>query len=136
MENLLKSHKLKVTPNRLTVLKVFVDSDSAISLPTLQNQLPASFDRVTLYRTLQAFEKNGVIHKVMDHDQQAVYALCPSDCNTENHEDNHPHFKCRVCGNSYCMNELTIPEVTLPKGYVMESKNFLIEGICEDCSSD
>lgn len=48
-------------------------------------------------------------------------------------DDMHVHFHCEVCGTTYCLKDMRIPEVELPEGFSMESVNFMIKGICPSC---
>lgn len=60
-------------------------------------------------------------------------SLCFShdDCNDE---DNHVHFYCMRCHRMFCFYDLSVPEVQLPRGYSLESVNYVIKGVCPDCA--
>ncbi|MEM9022826.1 MAG: transcriptional repressor, partial [Bacteroidota bacterium] len=90
-------------------------------------------DRVTIYRTLSAFLEKGLIHKVPGDTDATQFALCSGGCNAHEHQDDHVHFKCRVCQRSECLTELAVPEMNLPEGYGVESSNLLLEGVCREC---
>ena len=60
------------------------------------------------------------------------YELC-HNTGTEEHSDHHPHFFCRQCKRTFCMDHLPMPAIDLPEGYEMESVNFVIKGLCPDC---
>ena len=63
---LLKDFKLRTIPSRERVLHLFVSNQRALSYSDIEHEIASSFDRVTVYRTLQAFLEKGVIHKVLD----------------------------------------------------------------------
>ncbi len=88
-------------------------------------------DRVTLYRTLATFEEKGIIHKVLNLNGTANYAICFSTCSEHKHNDEHVHFNCTVCLNFYCLEALQIPDVVMPAGYMLQSLNLVAYGICE-----
>jgi Fur family ferric uptake transcriptional regulator len=44
------------------------------------------------------------------------------------------HFYCECCHRTFCLNETPIPGVPLPTGYVSRSINYMIKGLCPDCS--
>ena len=132
IENLLREHQLKSTPQRLAVLKVFLENNKVLNLASLNKLLEKNFVRITLYRTLNSFEEKGLIHKIPDK-EIASYALCKHDSIAHSHEDNHAHFKCTKCLLTQCLDEVQIPKITLPKKFTVQKFNFIIEGICEDC---
>ncbi|HEX8548019.1 MAG TPA: transcriptional repressor [Cytophagaceae bacterium] len=132
-QDILRAHNIKYTPQRAMLLKVFIQKDKAMNLPELNKYLK-DFDRITLYRSLNAFEEKGLIHKIPDKDGNA-YALCKHSPIEHSHEDNHVHFKCNNCEMTLCLDELEIPQIPLPKKFVATKYNFLIEGICGNCSS-
>ena len=95
---------------------------------SIEEQLP-QFNRVTIYRILQSFINDGIIHKVISNDGKFYYFKC-KNCN-EVHFHNHYHFKCNICGKVECMdNDI---EVKVPKDYVVEDVNFWVTGTCGTC---
>lgn len=133
-EEILRQHELKATPQRVAVLSAFLKKDKVLSLAELNKSLGKAFDRITLYRTLNSFEENGLIHKIPDNSGNASYALCKHDSVHHTHDDNHVHFKCSSCDLTVCLEEVEIPPIRVPQKYKPEKFSFLIEGICEDCN--
>jgi Fur family ferric uptake transcriptional regulator len=133
-EHLLRKHHLKRTEPRLRVLSMLADKNVATSQPDLESVI-ADVDRVTLYRILSAFEEKGIIHKVFDLNGTANYALCSSSCEEHQHHDEHLHFNCTICKNVYCLDDLDLPELVLPKGFKLEGFSFSATGICPKCSN-
>ena len=125
IEHLLREHQLKLTPQRVAVLKVFLERDKVMSLASLNKYLGKDFDRITLYRTLNAFEEKGLIHKIPDK-EVASYALCKHDSISHSHEDNHAHFKCTSCSLTVCLDEVQIPQIVLPKKFKAQKFNFIV----------
>lgn len=107
--------------------------NTATSQPDLESVMH-DIDRVTLYRILNAFEEKGIIHKVFDLDGTANYAVCHSDCEANHHHDEHVHFNCTVCKNVYCLNELSLPGITIPAGFKLESFTLYATGLCPKCN--
>lgn len=132
-ETILADHKLRVTQSRIAVMEVFIKTQHALSQPDLEKSLDQTCDRVTIYRTLDAFLKKGILHKVPDMDGTQKYALCDS-CSDHQHHDEHMHFKCTECGNTECLNEVPMPAVQLPVGYKVEDWNLLLLGKCNNCN--
>jgi len=130
--NILKQHKMRMTKSRKAILGVFIVQKKAIGQPDLEKQL-ANFDRVTIYRTLNAFLENGILHQVLDDMGATKYALCSEHCSEHEHQDEHIHFKCISCERLECISDIQIPVIKLPKGYTFQDANLLVRGICETC---
>lgn len=131
---ILQQHDLRRTLCRTAILTAFQEASAALSHQQIEEILGKDFDRVTIYRTLGTFEEKGILHKVPDMSGQAKYALCETDCSEHDHKDNHVHFKCKVCKNVYCLSEVELPILQLPKGYEILEAEFLLTGKCENCS--
>ena len=132
-EDMLDKHQLKKTAPRLRVLSMMYSKNTATSQPDLENVMH-DIDRVTLYRILNVFEEKGIIHKVFDLNGTANYAVCHSDCQANHHHDEHVHFNCTVCKNVYCLNELSLPDISLPAGFKAESFTLYASGLCPKCN--
>lgn len=130
---LLKTFRLRSTPTRQEVLRLFLKMDYALSHSDIESEISDDIDRVTVYRTLKTFTDRGLIHKVLDDGGGLKYALCTNACSTTEHRHDHVHFKCMRCGQTNCL-DIEIPGVRLPKGYVAREVNLLIQGMCRDCS--
>ena len=132
-ENLLQSHNLKKTAPRLRVLSMMSSKTTATSQPDLESVM-SDIDRVTLYRILNVFEEKGIIHKVFDLNGTANYAICASDCKENHHHDEHLHFNCTVCKNVYCLDDLHMPELSVPPGFQIEGITIYATGLCPKCN--
>lgn len=133
-EVLLRDNQLKITNPRLSVLKLIADQQFATSQPMLEKVLGNEIDRVTLYRILKTFEEKGILHKVIDLNGTANYAICSSNCSANAHHDEHFHFNCSNCHKVYCMNDFHLPAIALPPGFLAETLNLSITGVCKDCN--
>lgn len=129
---ILKKHRLRITQFRQDVIQIFVESDHALSSADLENRL-VNPDRITLYRTLRSFEEKGIIHKAVDGTQTPKFALCDDACDEHNHFDGHIHFYCEKCENTFCLEDVEIPDVSLPPGYVQDHIDMVIKGTCDKC---
>ncbi|MEI2271258.1 transcriptional repressor [Sphingobacterium sp. ML3W] len=130
---ILKRNSLKITQPRLKVLEIISTKDSAISQPELEKLLGKDIDRVTLYRVLASFEEKGIIHKIFDLHGTATYAMCSTNCSEHDHHDQHVHFICRVCNSVYCLDEITLPKVSIPDGFSLEAIAVNALGVCNHC---
>jgi len=130
---LLKQHKLRVTDNRVAMLSLFDECETALSAHDVEGQLP-DLDRVTLYRTLKSFQEKGIIHKAIDGTDTPRYAMCESACTEHSHHDEHVHFRCKTCHSTFCLNDVYVPKVNAPEGFRVESSHMVVEGNCAQCS--
>jgi Fur family ferric uptake transcriptional regulator len=133
-EELLKSNTLKVTKIRTAVLNLFLDKGFALTHADLEHFLGKEFDRVTLYRTLNAFEEKGITHKLLGPDGVSHFALSAGECDEHHHHDQHIHFHCTSCDKMYCLDEIGFPKINLPKGYTMKDADLQVSGLCADCT--
>ncbi len=132
-DELLTKHGLKRTLSRLKVLDILSKRDSATSQPYLERIMGKDADRVTLYRVLKAFEEKGIIHKILDAQGTANFAICSHNCTEVNHQDEHMHFNCKKCLKLYCLDHVQIPAVKMPSGFKVDSLNLIASGICANC---
>ena len=113
----LEQRGLRKTAFRIELLGLFANTRSSLSIEDIKSKLGKSTDKVTIYRAIDAFEKNGLIHRVPDRSNLARYALCLNDCKAEAHVHNHAHFICNVCDETFCIEEVEVPKVDIADGY-------------------
>ena len=131
--DVLKRNSLSVTESRKKILNLFLNQAGALAHADIEKKAGEKFDRVTIYRTLQTFVEKGIIHTIPTSDNSILYALCKDNCTEGHHHDNHVHFVCLQCGNTICLENVTVPEVNLPKGFVTTNIEMVVNGICRDC---
>lgn len=134
-QELLREYQLRQTDSRIAVLDFMLRHPHAISQPELEQQLADRFDRVTLYRTLNTFNEKGLIHEVADTSGTMKFALCGEACHNETHSHRHEHvhFHCTQCQQTVCINEVDVPQLALPAGFLPQKFSFIIEGSCQQC---
>ena len=131
----LRDHGLRSTQARRLVLGALLRADSARSAQQLE---PASrLDRVTLYRTLKAFEAAGLVHTMVDSDGVKRFVACAPDscCEQRAHHHEHAHFECSDCGRTTCLPESSaqLPALRLPSGFRLDRTSVLLTGRCASC---
>ena len=133
---ILYDHKLRQTEGRIAILDLMRTHKTAISQPEIERTLGDRCDRVTIYRTLSAFLEKGILHKVLDDAGAMKYALCAHDCHkqADAHHHDHVHFKCEVCNNTTCINDVHIPTIHIPQGFRLREVNVLMQGTCANCT--
>ena len=130
-ESKLENRNIKPTAMRELVLSVLSEQTAAISLADLEQTFEKA-DKVTLYRTLKTFEENKLIHSIDDGTGSVKYALCQETCECHP-EDLHVHFLCTVCGQTYCLSDIPVPQINLPANFQLESVNMVVKGVCASC---
>lgn len=132
--SILKEHDLKHTKQRVRVLEEIALDSVAISQPDLEKKLGKEIDRVTLYRILNTYQEKGILHRIMDMNGTANYAVCTSSCSENHHHDEHVHFNCTNCNKIYCL-EVEAPRIKMPKGFTAKTVSSIAYGICEKCNA-
>lgn len=130
---ILKRNGLSVTDSRKKILELFLDAEGALAHADIENNTAVNFDRVTVYRTLQTFVEKGIIHQIPTTDNSILYALCKHNCQQGAHHDNHVHFICNVCDKTFCLDDVTVPAVKLPNGFIPSQAAMVVTGVCMDC---
>ncbi|HEV8083244.1 MAG TPA: Fur family transcriptional regulator [Chitinophagaceae bacterium] len=130
---ILKQNRLSITGSRQKILELFLLSDGALSHADIEKNTGESFDRVTVYRTLQTFVEKGIIHLIPTTDNSIKYALCKNDCAPGHHHDNHVHFICGECEKTICLDDVNIPMVKLPGGFTPTRSEMVVTGTCGEC---
>lgn len=131
IEQELNHRSIKPTAMRILVLQYFMEQTRAVSLHDIESEF-VNADKSTLFRTLKTFEKNQLVHTIDDGTKQIKYALCLSNCQCEA-IDQHYHFHCLNCENTYCLTSLNIPTIDLPQDFTMKQANLVIKGRCANC---
>jgi Fur family ferric uptake transcriptional regulator len=133
IQHLLKRNQLSVTDSRSKILELFFQQNGALAHADIEKKSGASFDRVTVYRTLQTFVEKGIIHTIPTADNSILYALCKDECSEGHHHDHHVHFVCGQCSNTICLEDITVPEIKLPDGYQVTQVEVVVNGVCKEC---
>ena len=127
---LMKEHGIKPTANRIIVAKALSEGIRPLSMTELEDRI-GSIDKSGIFRSLTLFKEHHLVHVLEDGDG-VRYELCHSHDHAVDN-DMHIHFHCEHCGETICLEDLAIPEVQLPQGYLMHSANFVLKGICPKC---
>lgn len=120
------------TPSTSAILSILKETGAALSHDMLQDELEMDVDRTTIYRVLNRFHEDGIIHKVVCDDGKQYFAYC-INCGQDEHNHNHFHFRCLDCGTVECLREEM--EVSLPNGYEAKIFNGVISGYCSSCKA-
>lgn len=127
----LEAKGVKPTANRIIVLKALHDVHRPMSLKMLETQL-LSMDKSSIFRVLSLFLEHDVVHSFEDGRGLLNYELCEhrGPCS---HKENHVHFYCESCQRSFCLEDIHIPQIMLPDGFLPHSMSFIVKGECPEC---
>jgi Fur family ferric uptake transcriptional regulator len=131
----LRQANLRSTPVRLAVLRVLANSRRPLDVSQIRAALPDSTDTVTVYRTLNTFAENKLVHRVRGEDRSWRYARGGA---TDTSDHRHPHFMCDECGKVECLTQASIPGDILEssavgRGYKVEYPELVLHGRCPNC---
>lgn len=132
LEKKLKKRNIKPTASRLLIFKAMQQFDKAFSLTDLETEL-GTVNKSTIFRTLTLFHDHLLIHTIDDGSGSMKYSICSDSCMCSL-EDMHVHFTCTHCENTYCLESISIPSIQLPEKFLLESINFVMKGLCNQCS--
>ena len=92
-----------------------------------------SIDKSGIFRALSLFKDNHLVHTIEDGGDGVRYELCHS--HDEDVDDElHLHFYCEQCQRTYCLDHIPVPKVEVPQGFVVNSANYMVKGICPTCA--
>lgn len=101
LRELLASHGLRVTEQRVALLRELGRVTSPISHPELTERMARSgLDRATVYRNLLTLAEAGVLIRAQLGDQVWRYELPRTLSSDHAH---HPHLVCSECGTVRCL---------------------------------
>ncbi len=128
---ILKGKGLKITPQRLTILKYLDENRTHPDADTIYNDLKStnpSLSRTTVYNTLDKLREIGVIQEL---------TISKTENRYDYHTDPHHHFLCRKCGSIIdvdivCKHQ----ESKMVDGHSIEEIHGYFKGVCETCYSE
>lgn len=131
-EQLLDAKGVRPTANRLLVLRALADSHHPLCLVDLEALLP-TLERSSIFRALTTFRDHDVVHTIEDGGGAVRYELCTSALH-HTLGDMHVHFYCDRCHETFCFEQLPVPSVALPAGFLPHATNYMVKGLCPRCA--
>ena len=118
----LEKKGVRVTSIRMLVLDALMRASRTMSLADLETELE-TVDKSSIFRTLEVFEANHLVHSIDDGTGSMKYEICEGEdsCTVA---DMHTHFYCEKCHKTYCLKEINAPLVDLPEGFTVHSANW------------
>ena len=131
IEQLLKTHGIRLTANRILIARTLSGLDSPSSMKELEAKIQ-TIDKSNIFRTLTLFKAHHLVHVIEDGNGGIKYELCLSHDHEED-EDEHVHFFCEQCHRTFCLRETPLPTLTLPADYLVQQVQLVVKGICPAC---
>jgi Fur family ferric uptake transcriptional regulator len=123
--------KRRNTISKEAVLSVLTNTRKAMSQDAIVKQMDVDADRATIYRILNRFCEDEIVHKIVADDGKQYFAVCVK-CDKNTLPDNHFHFRCTQCETIECLPALV--EFKVPEKYKIQRMNCVLIGVCKDCS--
>ncbi|HEY0469417.1 MAG TPA: transcriptional repressor [Polyangiaceae bacterium] len=129
LRGLLSSQNLRVTEQRMLILRELARLRVPVSHPELTERLTGSpLDRATIYRSLISMSEAGLLVRTQLGDAVWRYEL-PQELSTAH--GMHPHFVCTECGDITCLSESAVTfQGDVTKNRVAEVQ---LRGWCAAC---
>lgn len=112
-------------------MSILVNAKKAMSQDAIVDKMVVDADRATVYRILNRFCDDGLVHKIVADDGKQYFAVCIK-CDEKTIPENHFHFRCTNCQTIMCL-PLKV-EFSLPKKYEVQSMNCVLVGLCDTCA--
>jgi Fe2+ or Zn2+ uptake regulation protein len=124
----LKENNLKVTPQRLLILKYLGEHCTHPTTEEIYSNLKTnnpSLSKTTVYNSLDTLEKHGIIQSI---------TISGSELRYDFKEGMHHHFLCKKCGKITDINvECPNLDSMLECGHDVEEVHGYFKGICIKC---
>lgn len=92
VKKILKNNDQSITVSRLKIFNVLSSLEAPVSVARLAD-ICSNIDKATVYRTVELFEKIGVIHRVWTGFKSKIEL-------SEDFSAHHHHFTCLNCGKT------------------------------------
>ena len=124
----------KVTPQRITIIKYFIESTELLTPSALfekVHKLDPSIGEVTVYRTLNILSELGLICMIHTGENTHSYISRPPE--------HHGHLICSSCGKvlnfTNCDISALASRLTFETGFKIEDHRLDFYGHCRECAA-
>jgi Fur family transcriptional regulator, ferric uptake regulator len=129
----LKQAGIAGTPQRMAVLRILQNAAGPLSISIIREKLETNtrINKVTVYRIISLFKKQGIIRDVLSAGGAVCFEMATSD------HPVHPHFSCKKCGVLNCLTPLTFSQArqltASRENYSVDHIEINISGLCNGC---
>ena len=133
VRDILEDHGLDPTLNRVLVLAALLGGDHPLSAKEVHERASAEhrLNRVTVYRILDLFDRQGVVSKISTGERGFCYCA-----NRDRRPEGHVHFHCLRCGAVQCVSRKDLAlDAGLMRSLPMDIRRIelRLDGICDNC---
>jgi Fe2+ or Zn2+ uptake regulation protein len=126
--NILKNDSLKITPQRLEILKFLDNHKTHPTVDEIYKELKVnnpSLSKTTVYNSVEVLESHGIIQSI---------SISPNEKRYEFNNQMHHHFLCKKCSRIIDI-EIKCPNINrvIDQGHDVEEVHGYFKGICKDC---
>lgn len=122
--------KRRNTPQKQMILSLFNERQAGLCQDEIEKLMEHKMDKVTIYRILNRFCEDGLMHKITGENGKSYFALeHHSKPNTQ--VADHYHFHCEMCNQMLCLYDKV--KIELDKNFTIFQTNCVITGICPQC---
>lgn len=129
---LLQDHGIRPTAVRILILRCIEKLHHTFSLADIEAHL-LTVDKSTVFRTLTLFAEHHLLHTSDDGSGSKKYCLCrhSESCTPS---ARHSHFHCTICKKTYCLDEVIVPQINTPAGFIVSEMEYTMHGTCPACN--
>lgn len=127
---------LKLTPQRRTILDVFLTTEEHLTPEELYNKVKTvdpAIGQATVYRTLKLLSLSGLAKEVHFGDGMTRYEQ-------KYGHKHHDHLICEVCGKNIEVLDEKIEklqhDLAASHGFVLTGHRMYLYGVCPDCRNN
>lgn len=130
-ESILKQHKLSDTRTRRQLFDILVAQNEPCPVTVLVELANNKMNKSSVYRSVEVFEKTGIIKKVYSGWKESVEL---SDLFRRHHH----HMTCTNCGMTISFEESTslvreLDNITSKYNFTASNHSIEFSGLCVDC---
>lgn len=132
LQELLKKHGYSLTRPRLGIFEALQETKEPMTVVDLASRL-LGIDKVSVYRTIDIFEKTGVVHRVWTGFKSKIELA-------EVFSPHHHHFTCLKCGRTIPLEskelERDLKSIETANGFILLQHSVELSGYCSDCAKN
>lgn len=131
LKALLKKNGSSLTKTRKLVFDLLLNQEPQ-SMQVVVKRAEGKVDRATIYRTIELFERLGIVHRL---NIGWKYKVELSDV----FQGHHHHFYCTNCSKTYSlpansMLETMIDSMAVKDGFAPRGHQLEVYGLCQNCT--
>jgi len=127
--DILRGYNIKITPQRLLVYSILVNSNHHLSVDEVYAELLKtlpSVSRATVYATLECFRNHNLVKDIRIDPERSYF---------ETRTDWHHHFLCRKCGKVFDVEVKPCSPMRkcMIEDHLIEDFQGYFYGVCKKC---